>query len=151
MEVDTNFKQFIPYITLRCKDCAYRYWRTKKAGESRLHHLYSLGIGGHINPRDENLFTSQDEMIHEAAMRELREEVQISSEVILKHIGYINDDESPVGQVHFGIVYEAWLSTPDVEINEQALGRGDWIKISELQDGVEYESWSQFLVEYLSK
>ena len=147
MEENPDFKQFIPYITLRYKDNIFRYWRTKKAGESRLHHLYSVGIGGHINPQDENLFTSQDEMIYEAAMRELQEEVKISSAVELKHIGYINDDESKVGQVHFGIVYEAWLSSPDVEINENALGRGEWVPINKLKDDVEYETWSQFIID----
>jgi predicted NUDIX family phosphoesterase len=111
--------------------------------------LYSIGIGGHINPCDENLFTSQDEMIQEAAMRELREEVKVTDTVTLKHIGYINDDDSDVGKVHLGVVYEAWLDSPDVEINEQALGRGEWKPLHELLDGSEYETWSKFLIESL--
>lgn len=147
MERDPAHKQFIPYVTLRNKGYVFRYWRTKKAGESRLHHLYSIGIGGHINPRDTNLFTSEEEMIHEAAMRELNEEIKVQENVELKHIGYINDDESEVGKVHIGIVYEAWLPNQDIETSEQALGRGEWKPVEQLFDGAEYETWSTFLIE----
>ena len=151
MESDPSYKQLIPYILLRCGDMAYRYWRTKKAGESRLHHLYSLGIGGHINQRDDNLFTPSSELLNEAAMRELREEVELAKLPELRHIGFINDDENEVGQVHLGVVFEAWLEAPEATIRESALARGEWKKVSELKD-VEYESWSQFLVEeYLLK
>lgn len=151
METDPSFKQLIPYILLRCGEQVYRYWRTKKAGESRLHHLYSLGIGGHINQRDDNLFTASNELLFEAAMRELREEVQLSETPELRHIGFINDDENEVGQVHLGVVYEAWLSSTEVTTRESALARGEWKLINELTD-VEYETWSQFLVEeYLLK
>lgn len=151
MENDPRFKQLIPYILLRCGRQVYRYWRTRKAGESRLHHLYSLGIGGHIDWRDENLFVSSIDLLHAAALRELNEEVELAEMPELRHIGFINDDESEVGQVHLGIVYEAWLSSTDVKIRESALGRGEWISVDRLRD-VPYETWSQFLVaEYLSK
>jgi len=151
METDPSFKQLIPYILLRCSDQVYRYWRTKKAGESRLHHLYSLGIGGHIDRRDDNLFTASDELLFEAAMRELREEIELSETPELYHIGFINDDENEVGQVHLGVVYEAWLSSTHISTRESALARGEWKLISELGD-VEYETWSQFLLEeYLLK
>lgn len=149
METDPSFKQLIPYIVLRHEDQVYRYWRTKKAGESRLHHLYSIGIGGHINPRDHNLFTGTADLLREAAMRELREEVQIADPVEIKHLGYINDDQSEVGQVHLGIVYEAWLTNPAIRTNEAALSRGEWKPRSTLQDGSPYETWSQFLIEKL--
>jgi predicted NUDIX family phosphoesterase len=151
MESDPSYKQLIPYILLRHEERVFRYWRTKRAGESRLHHLYSLGVGGHIDQCDENLFTQTNELLDEAAMRELKEEVEIDSPESLKHIGFINDDESDVGKVHFGIVYEAWLDNETIKTREGALGRGEWKPITELND-VEYETWSQFLVdEYLTK
>lgn len=151
METDLSFKQLIPYILLRCGEQVYRYWRTKRAGESRLHHLYSLGIGGHIDQRDDNLFTPADELLHEAAIRELREEMDLPEIPALHHVGFINDDENEVGQVHLGIVYEAWLSSTEGKTRESALARGEWKRLDELMD-VEYETWSQFLVEqYLLK
>lgn len=147
MEQDPSYKQLIPYIILRHEDRIFRYWRTKKAGESRLHHLYSIGIGGHINPQDDNLFSQGCVVIEEAAQRELKEEVQIFGLAEFRQIGWINDDESEVGKVHLGLAYEAWLTTPEVTLNEQALGRGEWKSRGELLDGVEYESWSLFLIE----
>ncbi len=151
MESDPSYKQLIPYILLRHEDRVFRYWRTKRAGESRLHHLYSLGVGGHIDQRDENLFTPTDKLLDEAAMRELKEEVEIDSPESLKHIGFINDDESDVGKVHFGIVYEAWLGNDAIKTREGALGRGEWKAVDALSD-VAYETWSQFLVdEYLNR
>ncbi|MGC9329984.1 MAG: NUDIX domain-containing protein [Candidatus Hinthialibacter sp.] len=151
MESDPNYKQLIPYILLRCGDQVFRYWRTKRAGESRLHHLYSVGVGGHIDQRDDNLFTPSNELLLEAAMRELKEEIELDKTPELRHIGYINDDENEVGQVHFGVVYEAWLEHPDAQTRESALARGEWKPRNDLQD-VKYESWSQFLVdEYLLK
>jgi len=152
METDPSFKQLIPYILVRREDRIFRYRRTKRAGESRLHHLYSIGIGGHINLRDENLFSASGEILLEAALRELREEVDVESPVELRPIGFINDDETDVGQVHLGLVYEAWVESERIEIRESALSRGEWIRIDELDDGVEYEGWSQFVIEqYLRK
>ncbi len=146
METDPSYKQIIPYILLRNRNMVFRYWRTKRSGESRLHHLYSIGIGGHINPRDENLFTETDEILSEAAMRELLEEVHLENPSDLNHVGFINDDESEVGKVHLGVVYETWISPSELKIRESALGRGEWKSINELKDGVEYETWSGFVI-----
>ncbi len=151
MEEDPSYKQLIPYIILRNNQLVFRYWRTKRAGESRLHHLYSIGIGGHINPVDDNLFPDTSELLHEAALRELHEEIEVESNVDLHHIGFINDDDSEVGKVHLGIVFECWLPDQNVKLRESALGRGEWIEVNNLYDDVEYETWSDFLIkDYLS-
>lgn len=146
MESDTTFKQIIPYIILRCGDDVLRYWRTKKGGESRLHHLYSLGIGGHVNPEDDNLL-SQGDLFHEGAMRELREEVELAHPVTLDLVGLLNDDDVEVGQYHIGVVYEAWLPDKSAHLRESALARGEWMPAHALNDGVEYETWSQFVID----
>ncbi|MEW6236524.1 MAG: NUDIX domain-containing protein [Candidatus Omnitrophota bacterium] len=146
METDPSYKQIIPYILLRHEESVFRYRRTKRAGESRLHHLYSIGVGGHINPRDENLFTESHEVLEEAAMRELHEEMEVGTAPSLRHVGFINDDDSEVGQVHLGVVYEALLPNKQVKIRESALSRGEWVEIGRLQDGAEYETWSQFII-----
>lgn len=147
MEQDPSYKQLVPYIVLRAGDLVFRYWRTKKSGESRLHHLYSIGIGGHINPLDDNLFSAGDDLMLEAALRELNEELRLSEAPRLAMAGFINDDDTEVGRVHLGVVFEARLSAPEVEINEQALGRGEWRPLHQLLDDVEYESWSRFVIE----
>jgi predicted NUDIX family phosphoesterase len=147
MEQDPTYKQLVPYIVLRSGGLIFRYWRTKKSGESRLHHLYSIGVGGHINPHDDNLFSVGDDLMLEAARRELNEEVRLAEQPRLTMAGFINDDDTEVGRVHLGVVFEARLDNPQVDAKEQALGRGEWKPLNELLDGAEYESWSRFVID----
>ncbi len=148
-EQDPSLKQIIPYIVLRGDALIFRYWRTKRAGESRLHHLYSIGVGGHINERDLNLFSqSEREILMEAAMRELQEEVNVTSNARLEFCGLLNDDQTDVGSVHLGAVFQCHVDRNAVQIHETgALARGEWLEIGSLTDGVQYESWSQILIE----
>lgn len=145
METDPSHQQIIPYILLRYEDLVFRYCRTKKGGEARLHDMYSIGIGGHINPIDES--GSSADIIMKAAVRELEEEMHITQDVKLEHIGYINDDESEVGKVHLGFVMQAWLTNPDAAVREDALSKGEWVKQDNMLDGNEYETWSQLIIE----
>ncbi len=146
MEEDPSFKQLIPYIVIRYSNKIFRYKRTKRGGENRLHHFYSIGVGGHINPADDNLFETEDQLLYEAALRELHEEVKIQGEVQLQHVGFINDESNEVGKVHLGLVYEAWPSSPDISPRESALSQGEWVDVNHLLNGVDYESWSLYLI-----
>src|SRR6185436_21116754 len=56
-ELDKRFKQLIPYVLILCNDKILRYRRGKGGGETRLHGLFSVGIGGHIADEDDNLFS----------------------------------------------------------------------------------------------
>src|ERR1700680_4640313 len=51
-----SHKQIIPYALLTHGDKVLHYVRGKKAGEQRLVAKGSIGIGGHMNERDESLF-----------------------------------------------------------------------------------------------
>jgi len=147
-ETNPSLKQIIPYVVLRSHRLVFRYWRTKRAGESRLRHLYSVGLGGHINERDINLYSlTEQEILSEAAMRELREEVDLPAGVSLEFAGLLNDDETEVGRVHLGFVFVCKVDRSTVRIRETgALGRGEWLPLRRLQDGVVYESWSDILI-----
>lgn len=145
-ENDPGYKQLIPYIVLRHENQVFRYWRTKHGGESRLHHLYSIGVGGHINERDCNLFSQDRNMLYEAAARELQEEVSLGGTQPLHYAGTLNDDDTEVGQVHIGLVFLAEILGVRPQPREAALGRGEWIKADTLTDGVEYETWSLWLI-----
>ena len=57
-ELDTNFKQIIPYVILRYENSVFRYTRGKHFSEKRLEGKYSIGIGGHISQRDVDLFSA---------------------------------------------------------------------------------------------
>src|SRR5580704_1879113 len=69
-EQDRRYKQLIPYVLILCKGKILRYRRGKGGQETRLHGLYSVGVGGHISEEDSGLF-STGIGYHEAMQREL--------------------------------------------------------------------------------
>src|SRR5215510_4622501 len=75
-EEDKRYKQLIPYVLIFSNERILRYRRGKGGQETRLHGLYSVGVGGHIAEEDHGLFSNalgyQDGM-----RRELMEEVAI--------------------------------------------------------------------------
>jgi predicted NUDIX family phosphoesterase len=82
--------------------------------------------------------------------REVAEEVHLDSSYEERCLGLINDDSTPVGQVHLGIVHVFELAEPKVRRREQALTRAGFAPVAELrrqQD--EFESWSRFVLEAL--
>jgi predicted NUDIX family phosphoesterase len=107
--------------------------------------LRSIGVGGHISADDTTLF---DSPYREAMFREVREEVHLETEYTERCIGLINDDSTPVGQVHLGIVHVFDLQEPKVERREQALTRAGFAPLAELRgQRQEFETWSQFLLD----
>ena len=54
-EEDESLKQIIPYVLFVSGDSVFSYVRGKAAGEKRLVGNRSIGIGGHINPAEEQL------------------------------------------------------------------------------------------------
>src|ERR1700681_4408667 len=108
-EQDRRYKQLIPYVLLICNDQVLRYRRGKGGAETRLHGLYSVGIGGHISEEDHGLF-SRDIGYHEGMLREVREEVAIE-QVKQAPVAVINDDSTEVGYVHFGVVHIMQVSS----------------------------------------
>ena len=52
VEEDATEPQIIPYVVFRHDDRYFLTHRLRRSSERRLRHLYSLGVGGHINPED---------------------------------------------------------------------------------------------------
>jgi predicted NUDIX family phosphoesterase len=145
VEIDPSFKQIIPYVVLRWKDQVFHYTRGKRATESRLQALRSIGVGGHISADDRNLF---DSPYREAMFREVQEEVNLQTTYSERCIGLINDDTTSVGQVHLGIVHVLDLEEPKVDRREQALTRAGFAAVEELRSQRQgFETWSQFLLD----
>src|SRR5213593_528862 len=147
-EQDKRYKQLIPYVLIICDGKILRYRRGRGGQETRLHGLYSVGIGGHISEEDHGLF-SKGIGYQEGMMREVREEVAIE-QVKEAAVAVINDDSTEVGYVHFGIVHIMRVA------NQAAAGRRSGIVSPEfipIVDAVEnassYESWSRFCLENL--
>ncbi|MBV9123335.1 MAG: phosphoesterase [Planctomycetes bacterium] len=149
VETDPTFKQIVPYVVLRWRDQVFHYTRGKRATETRLHALRSLGVGGHISADDSNLF---EPAYREAMFREVAEEVSLESSYEERCLGLINDDSTPVGQVHLGIVHVFDLAEPKVQRREQALTRAGFAPLAELwSQREEFETWSQFVLEALRR
>jgi predicted NUDIX family phosphoesterase len=142
-ETNPFFKQIIPYCLITYRNTIYVYQRTKKGGESRLHDLYSLGVGGHINPIDES-----DNTYETAMKRELLEEVGDIGEYLNTILGLLYDPSNEVGQVHFGVVHEIYCKNkPDIKSDDPSLSNGafrdkKWI----LENQDKFENWSKLVI-----
>src|SRR5256884_1613560 len=106
-EHDLRYKQLIPYVLIIGRGRILRYRRGRGGQETRLHGLYSVGIGGHISEEDHGLF-SDDRGYQDGMRRELMEEVAIN-EVKDAAVAVINDDSTEVGTVHFGVVHVVYV------------------------------------------
>src|SRR5207245_1647143 len=147
-ENDKRYKQLIPYVLVIHGDKILRYRRGRGGQETRLHGLYSVGIGGHISEEDHGLF-SNDRGYQDGMRRELKEEVAID-EGKEAAVAVINDDSTDVGCVHFGVVHILHVA------EERIAGRRSGIVSPEFVPSVEavkaasnYESWSRFCLEQL--
>lgn len=147
VETDPSFKQIIPYIILKWNQSAFCYTRGKKGTEERLKAKKSIGIGGHISEED----AQGDDAYRCGMLRELEEEVQLESSYQEHCLGLINDDRTPVGQVHLGIVHVLELDEPQVQCREEELADGGFVAIAHLANDLEaMETWSQFALKGLA-
>jgi predicted NUDIX family phosphoesterase len=176
-ERDASLKQIIPYCvmvdaeSLDADPLVLRLRRLAKQGEARLHDKLSIGIGGHLNPVDAGVVNYEsDEPAREAkdsvldnsildngVLRELNEELTLrwmdgapSAPVPL---GFLNDDSTPVGSVHFGVVFAVSVS-PSTAIRETDRMTGEWAAWSRMRQeaaaGANYETWSAILLRSLT-
>ena len=147
-ELDKRFKQLIPYVLILCHDKILRYRRGKGGQETRLHGLYSVGIGGHISEEDHGLFSNRLGY-HDGMRRELVEEVAIE-EGKDAAVAVINDDSTEVGFVHFGVVHVMQVASEDLVGRRSGILAPEFIPIAEaVKDPAGYESWSRFCLEHL--
>lgn len=147
-ENDPSYQQLIPYVVIWSGREIFRYQRTKKGGESRLHDLVSIGVGGHINPDDDGATN-----YHAALWRELTEEVGLSPHIALSNecVGLIYDTTNEVGRVHLGVVH--FVRVPnDVKLtmSDPALQNGYFQHVLELVNTSDpLENWSKLVIKNL--
>jgi predicted NUDIX family phosphoesterase len=147
-EQDKRYKQLIPYVLVICNDKILRYRRGKGGQETRLHGLFSVGVGGHISEEDNGLFSSG--LGYEEGMRrELMEEIAVD-ELKESVVAVINDDSTEVGYVHFGVVHIARVNDENVASGRSGISAPEFVPMSEaVKDPAGYESWSRFCLENL--
>lgn len=147
VETDPSLKQIIPYVVFRCREAAFCYTRGASQGEARLHRLRSLGVGGHVAHEDAG--GERTRSAYELALkRELDEEVAVSSPGRIQLVGLINDDSTPVGEVHLGVIHLFDLEQPHVTPREQGLAESGFLPFERIRAlRGEFETWSQFCID----
>lgn len=153
-EQDKRYKQLIPYVLILCQDKILRYRRGRGGQETRLHGLYSVGIGGHISEEDHGLF-SQAQGYQEGMWRELKEEVaidEVKDQAREAVVAVINDDSTEVGYVHFGVVHVLRVADENIAGRRcDGIVAPEFVPVADaLKDPAGYESWSRFCLENLA-
>jgi predicted NUDIX family phosphoesterase len=149
-EHDTRYKQLVPYIILRYGNTVFSYVRGRQSSETRLLAKRSIGLGGHIEPRDFSLFSSTRDFYLETARREVSEEVGLGTSYVEHVVALINDNSNDVGKVHFGIVHIWDLSEPKVIKRERKITQAGFVTLERLTTLFnELETWSQIVFKIL--
>jgi len=127
----------IPYCAIKGGGGKYLSYR-RKGNEERLHGFLSIGLGGHLD---------NGESMLEGLEREIEEEVGPNRK-FGKFIGLVNMDETPVGRVHVGLMFEMQVGTP---VLGDELRDPEWLSLDELKPlREEMEPWSRVLLDELT-
>ena len=151
-EADPAYKQLIPYVLLVHAGRVLHYVRGKKGGENRLHARGSIGVGGHLNDADENLFSWDADAYRAGVAREVAEELDVQTTYRERVVALLNDDSNEVGRVHLGVVHVFDLATDRVAPREAAITRLEFLSPEALRARREnLETWSQLCVDRLDE
>jgi predicted NUDIX family phosphoesterase len=148
LETDETRKQPIPYLLVQNAAGELATY-TRAGSEKRLHGLRSAGIGGHVEQTDTAAGTGTpsnvtitaagaatpsalEQILHAALFRELSEEATLSLAdktvaPAFHFLGLINEEKTPVGRVHLGIVFLLKLGTGDTLAPRSELTNFQWL------------------------
>lgn len=143
--VETNkaYKQIIPYAILVKDGKILIYKRSKNGNEERLHDLWSLGFGGHIEVIDGKGMQA----IQHCFVRELKEEAGITPDIVVAEF-FIDIDEG-VSEYHYGIAKIVTGWSGELKFNEE-VKETKWLSLEETEK-YNLESWARFSVEHLKR
>lgn len=152
-EHDESWKQIIPYVMVRSGGDWLVMQRLPRGGEKRLHHAYTFGVGGHINPADSTSEAEGDDVIERGMHRELNEEVWLDGLRNVKPVGFIYDDTQEVSRHHLGIVYLAEVDGKDVKALEPEKLKPFFVTKNDLPKYIDgKENWAEIVYKgYISK
>ncbi|MDX2006172.1 MAG: NUDIX domain-containing protein [Meiothermus sp.] len=149
-EQDPRFRQVIPYCVVRFEGRLLLMRRTRGGGEARLHDLHTLGVGGHINPEDQQGGADQGDLISSAMRRELLEEIHLGG-YQARPVGLIVMDDSAVSRVHAGVVFLV-ESEEAPWVRETEKLEGGLASLEEVGRAYgKLESWSQLAFNWLAR
>ncbi len=148
VEDDAAMQQIIPYCVVHHPlDGTYLLTRRlRRSSERRLHHLYSLGVGGHVNPGD----GEGGDPVVGGLLREWREEVVCSSPATARLVAMLNDDSTPVSRVHLGLVFLVEPAAAVTSVREMEKLEGESLPLGGMRRHyLSMESWSQLVYDDL--
>ncbi len=148
VEDDPSMQQIIPYCVVHHPhDSTYLLTRRlRRSSERRLHHLYSLGVGGHVNPGDG---AAGDPLVG-GLQREWAEEVVCASPATASLVAMLNDDSTPVSRVHLGLVFVVEPHGGVTSIRETQKLEGESLPLEAMRRHyLSMESWSQLVFDDL--
>lgn len=148
-ETDERFLQIIPYALLRSR--SRDIWcYARNGGDARLRDGLSAGVGGHVDEADAAV--SIGTMAERALRRELREELQLRSDIAVPEpAAWIYEGLSAVGRVHIGLLYVlSWSEDePPRPVEGQGLKGIGFVPAERIADDPRFELWSRLAADFL--
>ena len=149
-ETDESCKQFIPYGIL-CTPAGLLAAYPRKGSEKRLHNLWSIGVGGHPSPEDAaDGNQGLPDVLQAALLREIQEEFRRPPRLgAIDLLGIINEEETPVGRVHLGVVFLVKVDQHERALPAAELEGLQWLPTATIvwQD---FEIWSRLAARLLA-
>jgi predicted NUDIX family phosphoesterase len=147
VEDDPSQQQIIPYCIVRHADDTYLLThRLRASSEKRLHHLYSLGVGGHVNPGD----GETGDPVVGGLRREWAEEIVCPAAATASLVAMLNDDTTPVSRVHLGLVFLVEPRSGSASVREVRKLEGEVLGLEAMRRHyLNMESWSQLVYDDL--
>ena len=147
-ETQPEWKQIIPYVVVQSRDGLHIFAYRRVGSEKRLHDLWSIGIGGHINPEDQPSGSNALEaVVKKGVSRELAEELGDSGNGYdPEFLGVINEDRTGVGRVHFGLVFLLKADAGDISRASEELADCRWMEKQQVEE-LQLELWSELAME----
>lgn len=147
VEEDPSLKQIIPYLIIRHGERIFLFQRSARGGEPRLHGRFSIGVGGHI-AREDTDGDAVGDLLLAGLRRELEEELVVAGAWKARPVGVLNDDQTPVGSVHFGVVYVVEVDRPEIRVREEDRLTGHLATAADVAAAREgMETWSQLILD----
>lgn len=142
--------QLVSAYVVHYGDDILTYKRTRRLPENRLHNVYSLMFGGHLNPDDLlPLFSFNDpETALYMLIRELNEELIVGRPYpTIKFAGLLYDPRTEVSEQHVAIVFDVSMNNTSYSIGERGfLADAKFETRAQIASRIsDFENWSEYL------
>jgi predicted NUDIX family phosphoesterase len=146
VENDFNYRQLVVYVTVVNRDREILIY-PRSGSEERLHNMYSIGIGGHVDAQDGvdahmNLY--YDGCITDTLVREVKEEIGVNTRP--EHYlfgGIIKLSKTDVDRVHIGFHFLLFVDNAAVS---REIKEFEYVPPSNLSQ-YKLETWSLCVVD----